>query len=228
MQHPLDNPIWHALTGPQANLAIGSGQARQYPRDVTPFAAIAEPSASAYADLAALPAGEEARLVRPADEPTPAGWQTLSVRPLIQMVADDIVAKETNMLDKLHVLGANDAADMLQLAELAKPGPFGPRTFTLGRYVGYRRDGRLLAMAGERFRPPGFVEVSAISVHPDARRMGLGAALTMSVARHVLAQGLVPFLHVFPDNPAIALYHRLGFRERARLWVVWRRPIAST
>jgi hypothetical protein len=31
----------------------------------------------------------------------------------------------------------------------------------------------------------------------------------------------------YPDNPAAALYRRWGFRERARLWVIQRRPLAA-
>jgi hypothetical protein len=42
---PLDNPVWYALTGPHANIAIGRGGARHYPRDKAPFSAIAEPLA---------------------------------------------------------------------------------------------------------------------------------------------------------------------------------------
>ena len=30
------------------------------------------------------------------------------------------------------------------------------------------------------------------------------------------------------DNIAAALYARLGFHERARPWVIWRRPRAAT
>jgi predicted GNAT family acetyltransferase len=80
-------------------------------------------------------------------------------------------------------------------------------------------------MAGERFRLPGYVELSAICVHPEARRRGLGGVLTRTLMRRALARGEAPFLHVFPDNPAAALYARLGFRERATLWVLWRRPV---
>jgi predicted GNAT family acetyltransferase len=84
---------------------------------------------------------------------------------------------------------------------------------------------RLIAMGGERFCLERHVELSAIAVHPEARGRGLGAAITAYLARAVVARGQVPFLHVFPDNPAAALYLRLGFRERARLWVLWHRPV---
>jgi len=229
MQHALDNPVWHALVGPHAKFAVGQALARHYPRDIAPFSAVAEATDAAYADLAAdLPSGLEARLFRPFDEPALAGWETLSARPIIQMVADDIAIPQAALRDDLTVLGIDDTEDMLELAGIAKPGPFGPRTALLGRFIGYRERGRLLAMGGERFRLPGFVELSAISVHPDARGAGLGSAITLHLARLALARGENPFLHVFPDNPAVVLYRRLSFRERTRLWVIWRRVAAGT
>ena len=227
MQHTLDNPVWHALNGPQADLAIGHGLARHYPRDIAPFSAVAEPTEAAYADLGVdLPHGLEARLFRPRDEPAPQGWETVSSRPIVQMVAEQAVAFPVTSGTEFVVLGADDVADMLALAEAAKPGPFGPRTSSLGAWLGVRRSGRLIAMGGERFRPPGFVELSGICSHPSARGSGLGAAVTAHLTRQALLRGDTPFLHVFPDNPAVALYERLGFRERARLYVLWhRRPI---
>jgi ribosomal protein S18 acetylase RimI-like enzyme len=224
MQNPLDNPVWHALVGPHAHIAIGRGSARQYPRDMAPFSAIADAAPAAYADLAAdLPEPVEARLFLPAEEPTPAGWQTVSVRPIIQMVTDAVVEANAGLREELVDWGADDTNEMRFLAGVAKPGPFEMRTNFLGNYVGYRDRGRLLAMGGERFRPPGFVELSAICAHPAARGRGLGAAITTRLALMALARSEMPFLHVFPDNPAAALYKRLGFREPARLWVVWRR-----
>jgi ribosomal protein S18 acetylase RimI-like enzyme len=231
MPHPLDNPIWHALTGPHANFAIGRGAARRYPREIAPFAAIAEPGAAAYADLAAdLPSGAEARLFRPDDEPVPAGWEALGSNPLPQMILEsgDQLPKSLPAEARAIPLGLQDAADMLALVEMTKPGPFGPRTVELGGYLGVRDpNGRLIAMAGERMRLPGYVELSAICVHPDARGQGLGAALTLRGARAAFARGEVPFLHVWPDNPARELYVRIGFRPRTTLWLLWRRPIVT-
>jgi ribosomal protein S18 acetylase RimI-like enzyme len=226
MEYRLDNPVWHALTGPHMNLAIGLALARHYPRDIAPFSAIAEPSAAAYADLAAdLPLGSEARLFRPREEVTPNGWETVSVRQIVQMIATDIAAPPHSARGAPTELGADDVNEMLALTALARPGPFGARTYTLGCHVGYRDRGQLLAMGGERFRLPGFVELSAICVHPDGRGRGLGATITTHLAQLALARGETPFLHVFPENPAVALYQRLGFRECSRLFVIWRRPI---
>ena len=224
MSDPLDNPVWHALTGPHAQFAIGRGAARHYPRDIAPFSAIAEPTPAAYSDLAAdLPPALEARLFRPTEEAAPPGWETVSARPIVQMVADDS-ASEPAATDAVVPLRETDADEMLALAEAAKPGPFGRRTVLLGRYLGIRRDGRLVAMAGERFRLPGYVELSAICVHPDFRGVGFGSGLTQYLTHRARVRGEASFLHVFPENPAMMLYSQLGFRERTRLWVLWRRP----
>ncbi|MBS0222489.1 MAG: GNAT family N-acetyltransferase [Proteobacteria bacterium] len=223
--HPLDNVVWAALTTEHAWLAIGDGRARHYPRDMAPFSAVAEPTARAYADLAAgLGSGIEARLFRPYEEPTPSGWETLSARPIIQMVAQEPRASCDSA--SIGPLGADDVPDMLALAEVTKPGPFQARTVLLGNYIGVREsvNGRLIAMAGERFRLPGYVELSAICVHPDARRSGLGRTLTLYLMQRAFERGETPFLHVFPGNSAAILYAQLGFRERARPWVIWRRP----
>jgi GNAT superfamily N-acetyltransferase len=224
MSEPLDNPVWHALTGAHARFAFGRGAARHYPRDIAPFSAIAEPTAAAYRDLAAdLPPGLEARLFRPTDEAIPPGWETISARPIVQMVADGTMPEPAAM-DSIVPLGEADAEDMLALAEAARPGPFGRRTVLLGHFVGVRRDGRLVAMAGERFRLAGYVELSAICVRPDWRGKGFGKGLTRYLAHRARAHGEIPVLHVFPENPAMMVYARLGFRERSRLWVLWRRP----
>lgn len=221
--NPLDNPVWHALTGPHHTHALGRGLARHYPRDIAPFSAIAEPSEQAYADLAAdLPAHVEARLFRPFVEPLPGGWEELDRFPMLQMVASGSSHSNDSTASLLSMA---DSVAMMDLAAAAKPGPFGPRTPLLGRYLGIWQGDRLVAMAGERLRVPGHVELSAICVHPEARGKGYAAALTTRLMRLAFEGGEVPFLHVRPDNVgAIALYRRLGFETRRELVVLWRRP----
>ncbi|MBI2739803.1 MAG: GNAT family N-acetyltransferase [Rhodospirillales bacterium] len=220
----LDNPVWHALAGPHRQHALGRGLARHYPRDIAPFSAIAEPSAAAYADLAAdLPVGTEARLFRPQTEPLPDGWEETNRFALLQMVAS---RQPEQGGSPVTVLSHADAAAMLDLVAATEPGPFGKRTPLLGRYVGIRHGDRLVAMAGERLRVPDHVELSAICVHPEARGKGYGATLTRELMRRAFAQGERPFLHVRPDNAAaVALYRGLGFETRRELVVLWRRPI---
>jgi len=228
MSHPLDNIVWHALTGPHAHLAIGRGKARHYPRDIAPFSAIEESTASAYGDLARdLPPNGEARLFRLSDEALPAGWEKVDAFPAIQMTARHAIGN-VEPSRAVSTLSAADTRMMLELVAAAKPGPFGQRTPELGTYLGIRENGHLLAMAGERMRAPGYVELSSICTHPDARGRGLAADLMLRLMRTVLERGEVPVLHVRHENTAaIRLYRRLGFEVRREFWVLTRKPSAA-
>ena len=224
----LDNPVWHALVGPHARFALGRGQARHYPRDMAPFSAIAVETADAYADLASdLPLGTEARLFRPADEPVSPGWIAVDAFPMLQMVMTQLRAEAPAGAPPID-LSRDDAGSMMELVQIAQPGPFGPRTIELGAYIGVRNGGQLVAMAGERMRLAGLVEISAISTHPAERGRGLAGLLTYTLAKRALSRGETPFLHVRPGNEAaISVYRRLGFEIRRKLWVLWRQPAVS-
>jgi hypothetical protein len=167
----LENPVWAALSGPQACYAEASGDAACYQSDISPFAALADPAdPAAWRDLAALT--DEALLTGPSLTPGP-GWETVMSLPGVQMIGQSM----TGVVDPEAVpLGETDVPEILDLVERAKPGPFRKRTITLGRYLGIRVDGRLVAMAGERFRLPGWTEISAVATDPDFQGRGLGAS----------------------------------------------------
>ncbi|GAA0528478.1 GNAT family N-acetyltransferase [Paractinoplanes ferrugineus] len=205
----LSNPAWAALSGPQACFAEASGDAARFRSDVSPFAALADPAdPAAWRDLATLTS--TALLTGPSLSPGP-GWETASATPGVQMVGRAM----TGVRDpEAVILTEADVPEILDLVERAQPGPFRKRTVELGRYLGIRVDGRLVAMAGERFRLPGWTEVSAVCTDPDFEGKGLGARLTLAVAAGILERGELPFLHAAADNErAIRLYERLGFES---------------
>ena len=227
MTHPLDNPVWHALSGPHRALATRHGLALHYPREVAAFSAIAESSTMAYADLArGLPPDTEARLVRARAEPVPDGWSVLNDVPLLQMEARAFDGRQRDG-PPIVTLGPHERDAAMALVELTQPGPFGPRTLEMGRYIGVFEQGRLLAMAGERLRLDAHVELSAICTHPVARGRGLAERLVRRLMHDALQRGQQPFLHVLPANAgAIALYQRLGFVTRAEMHYRWCKPMA--
>ena len=109
---------------------------------------------------------------------------------------------------------------MLALAKLTEPGPFLSRTYAMGNFIGVRISGRLAAMAGERFRMPGYTEVSGVCTHPDFRGRGLARMLSALVAAGIEARGDVAFLHAWTSNAAaISLYESLGFELRTEVEV---------
>jgi predicted GNAT family acetyltransferase len=215
--HPLDRPIWRALTGRQAGYALGDGRALRFDPDYGAFAAAADDSAESLAALGALiPAEGSIILMEAGVTPVPSDAAIAQQAPCVQMITDCLTPGETNF--EIVPLTEADAPEMLALATLTKPGPFFTRTHRLGNFVGVKERGRLVAMAGERMKPPGFTEVSGVCTHPDYRRLGLAAGLMRVVAAAILARGETPFLHSYASNTgAIALYETLGFTFRSAM-----------
>jgi ribosomal protein S18 acetylase RimI-like enzyme len=213
--HPLDRPVWNALTGRQQHLASGDDLARRLDPGMGYFAAAADDSSAALHALAALaPETGVLWLVETAPVPPPPGLVCIETVPVLQMLADAIAAPGLSVTP----LGDADASEMHALAALTQPGPFLECTHRFGGFLGRREAGALAAMAGQRLQPPGHVEVSGVCSHPAWRGSGFGAALTQAVAAAVLARGERPFLHVYPGNvPAVRLYERLGFRVRREM-----------
>jgi ribosomal protein S18 acetylase RimI-like enzyme len=222
--HPLDNPALAALLGPQAHLAERCGAVARFAADVSPFVGLPdEPGPADWADLATLtgPGGVAATAGVPADPPP--GWRVLMNLAGVQLTGEHVVpAPDAEAVP----LGAADVPEMLELTARTRPGPFLTRTIEFGGYLGIRRGGALVAMAGERLRPPGWSEISAVCTDPAFRGEGLATRLTLAVANAITARGEKPFLHAAAENvTAIRLYESLGFRlRRAATFVVARPP----
>jgi ribosomal protein S18 acetylase RimI-like enzyme len=221
--HPLDNPLWTALTGPQADLAVRHGGAARFPHDVAPFAAVAGPG-SPWDDLATVTEDGDTVVVPDAPEVLPAGWELVGAIPGVQMDGSGLdVAGDPEAVR----LGPADVPEMLDLVARTRPGPFLPRTITLGAYLGVRRDGALIAMAGERMHPPGWSEISAVCTDPGYRGEGLAGRLVRAVGEVIRERGDVPFLHAAADNVSgIRLYEHLGFTLRRKILFGALRPAA--
>ncbi|MGA8430259.1 MAG: GNAT family N-acetyltransferase [Candidatus Sulfotelmatobacter sp.] len=227
--HPLNNIIWQALTTRQAEFAQSVGEARRFVPEVGPLAGFRDPNDADYESLAGLAkiGGTIAVFLDLPYQPQ-SGWSVVAGAPLLQMVHSGAeIADRAANAAKLPIvdLGAADSTEMIELAALTKPGPFGPRTHELGSFFGIRVGGKLAAMAGERMKVPGYAEVSAVCTHPDHTGHGYAAALMTRVMQGIVKRGELPFLHVRGDNlRAIELYNRLGFLDRkSGYFVVLRR-----
>ncbi len=191
---------------------------------MSPFAALDdEASTESWQALADLVGPEGvAVLFRPTVDP-PGGWNVTARLVGLQMVGD---AVSSGPSDGLEALGPADVPEMLDLVGRTRPGPFEARTVEMGRYVGYRREGTLVAMAGTRFRGPGRIEVSAVCTDTAHRGQGLARRVIAAVVAAIREQGAEPVLHVAADNDAaIGLYQSMGFEIRGdAVGVVVRAP----
>ncbi|MFK4107026.1 GNAT family N-acetyltransferase [Streptomyces sp. NPDC019531] len=216
----LEDPVGESLRGRHAGLARRCGRAATYLPDVATFSSVSPaPDATDWADLGRLLGpGAFADLFSSPAVP-PADWEPVFVLEGRQMIwADGSPSGQVRGAVDVVELGAADVPDMLDLAARTRPGPFWPRTHELGTYLGVRDHGRLVAMAGERLRPPGWTEISAVCTAPEARGLGHAVRLVEALTARVLSRSELPFLHVAETNTAaIALYERLGFESRKQV-----------
>lgn len=218
--HPLDRPVWASLTGAHESLSQGGPLARRYVSSVNLFASARDDSPQALAALAELlRPGEQVFILQVPEIVVPPALKAVKRGRGVQMLATRLLRDETAHADlDCLPLGDADAIDMLQLAQLTEPGPFLARTHTMGRFLGVREGRQLVAMAGERFRPPGHVEVSGVCTHPQWRGRGLALRLSATVAAAIQDRGDTPFLHAWKSNrAAIELYRQLGFEQRCEV-----------
>jgi ribosomal protein S18 acetylase RimI-like enzyme len=215
--HLLDNVIWNALNTSQSHLGVSHGNARKFRKDVSPLGGFSEVNDEAYDSLSRLvEVGDRVGLFLDEEPKPPSNWSLVASMPLLQMIHENggLTPAEAT-LPVFHQLGEADVPEMLALTRLTKPGPFATRTREMGDYFGIRKDGVLVAMAGERLRLPGFTEVSAVCTHPNHLGQGHARRLITLLLGRIQGRGEQVFLHVREDNlRAVELYERMGFRKR--------------
>jgi len=213
MKDTLYNPIYNALLTGDAKLSIGEGKVKYFDEKVSPFAGFPDDYDKGFYDLYnLLPADRKIVYATPQQIKEPEGWELIAEMEGLQFV----FVEGTNQVDhaiKPVPLGNEHIEEMVQLARLTKPGPFGTRTIDFGHYHGIFEDKHLVAMTGQRLHVGNYTEISAVCTHPNYLGKGFAAALMLHQLNLISSQGQHAFLHVRKDNSrAIALYERLGFK----------------
>jgi len=209
----LENPAYAALSGAHSRFAQRSGRALRYPADIAAFLALpSEASKTDWQDATALvPTGTVAATIHDGS-PLPESLKVTDTFELVQMIGEQAGGAYD---PEAVTLGSADVPEMLELVRLTDPGPFFQRTIELGSYVGIRRDGALVAMAGERLHFDGWTEISAVCTAPAHRGQGLASRLVSTLVADIQHRSERVFLHVLTTNTnAIGLYEGLGFRAR--------------
>ena len=215
MEHVLDNPVWHMLCHDLAPHTNGTALAKRCNPNVFPGYALAKHSDAAYTDLAHLCKAGEGLGILEADPPQEIpGFEVTRNWHFNQLVCQQRT-RIPEYGEDIVELSPADSADVLQLIELTQPGPFFPGLLAINRFIGIRQQGQLIAMAGERFRLPGYREVTAVCTHPDWRGRGYARLLSTVIAQGIWERGKTPFLHVYATNaPAYHIYDQLHFLKR--------------
>ena len=211
--HHLDNPILAALTTKHSSLAVKKNNVHMYKPGVFIMVGTPDISEATIKDLSEIvPSEGFAGFMGFNPKMEPYFAQRFSVQ-AYQMISETI--PQYNEVEYVE-LGMPDVKEMMELVDLTKPGsPFFPGMFQLGKYIGVKEDGKLVAMAGERVKLNGYTEIALVCTHPDYRRKGYAASLSGILMKEIIDKGEKPFLHVMTHNvPAIKLYEKLGFKTR--------------
>ena len=225
MNHPLDNPVWSALSGRQNHFNRGDERVKYFPADVAPFVGLKNWDEEDLELLTErLPAGRTYSVPLIKEFILPAVFEKVLSLPLYQMHCP-VLQPVSNPAIITRELGDTDIPMMLELTALTKPGPFFGRTIDFGNYRGIFENDRLVAMAGDRMKTAGYTEVSAICTHPDHTGKKYASYLTTQAASRIINTGDIPFLHVRTDNlRAIDVYKKMGFEIRTGInYTIFRR-----
>ena len=212
----LDNVVWHSLIGPRSHLAERRGRAARFDPEVSVFAGVADDAGpEAWEDLADLLGPGGVAVLGRRTLQVPEGWETVFAVSGVQMVADPGLDVALPGEAAPEPLGPDDVDEMVALVAATDPGPFERRTIEFGGYLGIHSGGKLIAMAGERFRCAGYTEISAVCTNAAHRGRGLASLLTRALVAQIRARGDEAFLHAAASNTnAIRLYQALGFTLR--------------
>jgi len=211
----LRNPVYHSLLGIDRHLGEGPGQVLWFDEAVSPFAGFAEGDPQGF-DLLynLLPTGRNILIASPLQLEIPKPWVIRVAIPGLQFLFEGNTMETPKNFVPVP-LQLEHVPQMMALAALTKPGPFGPRTIAFGHYYGVFENRQLVAMTGQRLHVGRYAEISAVCTHPNALGKGFATTLVQHQVALMLGKGQIPFLHVRADNHrAISLYERLGFVEQ--------------
>ncbi len=209
----LDNPAWHALTETHAKFAEGTGELKRYDPGIVLFSGynLAAKNITAQFDQIYKP-GESFFLF---DEfpALPANYQIETVVQCMQMVCENPVAQK--ITEELVPLERKHWDEMYELVSTVFPGYYLPGTPVMGDYFGIFKEGKLVAIAGERLSMDSLTEISAVVTHPDYQGRKYAQQLVSYLDHKNLQAGDIPFLHTGHKNErAIKIYELLGYAKR--------------
>lgn len=210
----LDNPVWNALQTAHQAYAKGTPVIQRYPGQMLPFLGCKNPAAANLQEIEPWMLVEEKLFMVGEIAPLPPNWAVAAQLECVQMICPEQNLVRQQGISVIQLTAAENE-ELTGLIQMVQPGYFFKDTALSGRYFGIRVENKLVAVAGERMRMPGFTEISAVCTHPSFSGKGFAQILVSHLVMQNYKEGTLPFLHVLRSNTrAINVYHLLGFRER--------------
>jgi ribosomal protein S18 acetylase RimI-like enzyme len=217
MSHILDNPIFNSLNSNHLQFSKGLPPVKYYQPDIAAFAGMDTYDEESFKKLHKQ-TPKLFILFSPNSLSIPDNFNLVRKIEMLQLVYNENTLPVGDDDFEIVDLKEENVAEMIDLVNLTKPGPFLLNTIALGNYTGIFQNKKLVAMAGHRFHPFNYIEVSAVCCHPNYLGKGYAYAIIKEQIKRILVKQNIPFLHVREDNlGAIRLYEKLGFKIRCKL-----------
>jgi GNAT superfamily N-acetyltransferase len=211
----LANPAWHSLNEMHNSFAIGEDEIKFYPPSICRFGGINSKKTDLVSFLQNHPELSSFFII--GDKPQTSLHLTVEKELVcLQMICAAPIKIEITQ----HITRLNNTyeKELYDLVNLVQPGYFEERTSLMGDYFGIFKNGKLVAVTGERMKMFDFTEISAVVTHPGFIGQGFAKQLVAYTANRILKTSIIPYLHVAETNTtAISLYEKLGFVTRRRI-----------
>jgi len=215
MYERLDNPVWHSLSETHKDLSIDYHNIKFYQPAYCPFGGFIDNN------NVASRIDEYSKLINNlfvvGEKPFFSNKLFLKKELIcVQMVLEK--KTEAGIEEDLIKLDNAFSGALSSLVNEVQPGYFKEKTNLMGDYFGIVKDGKLVAVTGERMKMKNFTEVSAVVTHPFYTGKGYARQLVGHTVNKIFDENKIPYLHVAETNlGAIRLYEKLGFTTRRKI-----------
>jgi len=215
MYEKLDNPVWHSLSETHKDLSIDYHNIKFYQPAYCPFGGFIDNN------NVASRIDEYSKLINNlfvvGEKPFFSNKLFLKKELIcVQMVLEK--KTEAGIEEDLIKLDNAFSGALSSLVNEVQPGYFKEKTNLMGDYFGIVKDGKLVAVTGERMKMKNFTEVSAVVTHPFYTGKGYASQLVGHTVNNIFNENKIPYLHVAETNlGAIRLYEKLGFTTRRKI-----------
>lgn len=211
LEEKLKNPVWYSLQETHNKFLIDYDGVQFYNPEINNFGAFFDTSKTAnilnqYAELT-----EKFFLVSENKTPLFDSKKIILEKKIngCQMVLNTL--KDVEKTEEIVLLTEKNMDETYDLIWLVMPGFYQKRGFEMGDFWGIFKDGKLVAISGQRMQTNDFIEVSSVVTHPNYTKRGYAKQLIQHTTKAILKDNKLPILHTNKGNKAIPLYEKLGY-----------------